>query len=195
MSTASLAFTYFGSLTSNNAVARAVKGKVLKSASAREDQKRVRSLCQDAADIAHWSKPEAAELQIIAWNTRKDCGNVEKVLSDGCNGIAWKDDRCVVRLVVEKRKDRGGERYDVTVSPAQPLTTPKRAPEVVVDDRLKPGEWMLKDGRGKVQAFGRGDKVHIRQSEPAPRSLKQLRSGDVLSFEERDRLLEEVQKP
>jgi Holliday junction resolvase RusA-like endonuclease len=169
-----LSFTYHGSLTSNNAVARAVKGKVLKSASAREDTKRVRELCQVAADIAHWSMPEAASLEITAWNTRKDCGNVEKVLSDGCNGIAWKDDRCVVKLTVEKRKDRGGERYDVTVSAAQPLTTPKKAAP-------------------RVHVFTEAD---LAPGFPfrAPRTLKQLRSGQVLTFEERDRLLAELEK-
>ncbi len=118
-----LRFTYHGSLTSNNRVTRRTKqGKILKSASAREDQKKVKALAIEAVAFAMPLPPmgNACEVEIVAWNTRKDCGNIEKVICDGMTGVAYDDDRRITKLTVEKRKDRGGERYEVTVRPAQP---------------------------------------------------------------------------
>jgi Holliday junction resolvase RusA-like endonuclease len=169
-----LRFCYVGSLTSNNRVTRRTKqGKILKSASAREDQKKVKALATEAVlsvPSPFWGN--ACEVEIVAWNTRKDCGNIEKVICDGMTGVAYDDDRRITKLTVEKRKDRGGERYEVCVRPAEPLETPKKKQAAALDDDDDPTEIL-----SRMPAFLR------------TRRIDDLKSGDTLTFEERDRLL------
>lgn len=128
-----------GRIVSNNRVTRHVEGKALKSTEARRDQARIAEQARQAAFLSQWEPLiTACELQIIAWNTRKDVGNVEKVIADALSGIAYDDDRRLVRLVVEKRRDKLGERYDVAVRPlsrlqgvAQGFERPKVSPEPI----------------------------------------------------------------
>lgn len=111
-----------GRIVSNNRVTRHVEGKALKSTEARRDQARIAARARDAALLVRWEPlVGACELQIVAWNTRKDVGNIEKVIADALSGIAYDDDRRLVRLVVEKRRDKQGERYDVAVRPLSRL--------------------------------------------------------------------------
>jgi hypothetical protein len=138
-----LAFTLDGRITSNNFVKTGVpirrRGKpavrMLKTKGARDDQAFVAAVASIAAATIGWQKPAAASLEIIAWNTRKDVGNIEKVIADGMIGIAYDDDRVLVSLRVEKRKDIGGERYDVTVRPADPLVRVKARLQPVVGNK------------------------------------------------------------
>ena len=183
-----LQFCYHGKLTSaNHMKAPQIRGKravLVKTKEAKEDAGRIRELAQVAADIVHWRIPEAAIVEIIAWNSLLDVGNVEKIPLDSLKGIAWNDDRCVVKLTVEKRRDRGGERYEVEVSPAEPLTKPKKARQEEVP-QSEVGAYLA-----QLTVVQRSDGSRAL----APRSLKQLRSGDVLTIEERDALLAELEK-
>ena len=54
---------------------------------------------------ASWSKKKqaAALLQQIRPTTKPDIDNVEKAIFDGCNGVVWRDDVCVVAVTKEKR--------------------------------------------------------------------------------------------
>ncbi len=54
---------------------------------------------------ASWSKKKqaAALLQQIRPTTKPDIDNVEKAIFDGCNGVVWRDDVCVVSVIKEKR--------------------------------------------------------------------------------------------
>lgn len=54
---------------------------------------------------ASWSKKKQASalLQQIRPTTKPDIDNVEKAIFDGCNGVVWRDDVCVVSVHKEKR--------------------------------------------------------------------------------------------
>ena len=54
---------------------------------------------------ASWSKKKQASalLQQIRPTTKPDIDNVEKAIFDGCNGVVWRDDVCVVAVTKEKR--------------------------------------------------------------------------------------------
>ena len=58
-----------------------------------------------------------------------DLGNVEKVLSDALNGIAWHDDKQLHDIHLRRHDpDEKGERLVVTI---QPIVKPKMAPELL----------------------------------------------------------------
>jgi hypothetical protein len=169
---------------------RTKTGKVLKSASAREDQKKVRALTADAIP-AGWPLienyvPCSYEVEIVAWNTRKDCGNIEKVLCDGMTGVAYDDDRRIVKLTVEKRKDRGGERYEVVVRPAEPLETPKKAVGKTNGNFVGTNLAILNQGCPSPGT--------IVQTTGYMRPVESLKSGDTITFAERDALLKHYTK-
>jgi Holliday junction resolvase RusA-like endonuclease len=96
-----------------------VGDRSLKSASAREDQARVRSLAHAAMRYGQrgWPAPPVS-VTIVAWSSRLDVDNIAKVIIDGMKGVVILNDsaRHVGRLVVEHRRDRQGERYEVSVS-------------------------------------------------------------------------------
>lgn len=54
---------------------------------------------------ASWSKKrrERAAVGAIAATKKPDADNVLKGVKDGCNGIVWRDDAQVVRIMLEKR--------------------------------------------------------------------------------------------
>lgn len=114
-----VAFTVHGKITSANRVTRRVGNLSLKSASARIDTARIASLATAARAVANWTMPPRAWLAIVAYNSRLDAGNVEKVIGDGIKGILIADDspRYLAMLTVEHRRDTRGERYEVTVRP------------------------------------------------------------------------------
>ncbi len=91
----------------------------LKSASARDDQARVRSLAHAAVLAGGWPAPPVS-VTIVAWSSRLDVDNIAKVIIDGMKGVVILNDsaRHVGRLVVEHRRDKLGERYEVTVESA-----------------------------------------------------------------------------
>jgi len=204
-----LQFCYHGKLTSaNHMKAPQIRGKravLVKTKEAKEDAGRIRELAQVAADIVHWRIPEAAIVEIIAWNSLLDVGNVEKIPLDSLKGIAWNDDRCVVKLTVEKRRDRGGERYEVEVSPAEPLSTPKwkqpskkirdaaaRGYEVLPPEKTLTRDELCRDPHAFAE-YVLDHTIRAKTNVTPPRSLKQLRSGDVLTIEERDALLKDLE--
>jgi len=102
---------------------RHVDGRAILSAAAREDLERVRSIAFAHARHALF---DACALTIIAYNTRKDVGNIEKPIADGIQGTVFLDDRSIIELHVEKRRDDGGERYAVLIEEREPLAAPKR---------------------------------------------------------------------
>ncbi len=115
-------FTIPGKITSANRVTRHVGRVALKSKSAREDHERVRML---AAFVAPWnggqgpSLPLAAmAVTIVAYNSRLDADNLPKTILDGIRGVLIVNDspKHLRRLVVEHRRDKLGERYEVTVA-------------------------------------------------------------------------------
>lgn len=126
-----LTFTIHGNVVSNNRVARFGSGdRPHKSKEAREDTKRIREIATVAATAAGWVNPDACCLEILAFNCRKDAGNVEKCIADALNGVVYRDDSDIMELTVSKHWDRGGERYEVSVMPCfdrRPGATLKKA--------------------------------------------------------------------
>jgi hypothetical protein len=121
-------FVVHGKITSANLVTRNVALKFgdkvvarsLKSKSAREDTARIKSLALVAKLQARWNVPELARITILAYNSKLDCGNVEKVVGDSIKGgLLIIDDRPkhLKSLFVEHQdRDHLGERYVVRVS-------------------------------------------------------------------------------
>lgn len=108
-------FTIPGPVTSANRVTRRVGNKSLKSAGARTDHARIRSLAIEQR--ARWGLRDPASVIIIAWNSRLDIDNLPKVILDGLKGVLIVDDspKHLKRLLVEHWRDAGGERYEVVV--------------------------------------------------------------------------------
>ena len=115
----SVTFTIPGKITSANRVTRHVGQMALKSASAREDHSRIRAR---AVVARRGAPPEAAAVTIVAWNSRLDADNLPKTILDGIRGILIVNDspKHLRRLIVEHERDRGGERYVVTVESKEP---------------------------------------------------------------------------
>ena len=63
------------------------------------------SLTLDLQIPASWSKKRRALAVAggIAATKKPDADNVLKGIKDGCNGIIWRDDAQVVRIMIEKR--------------------------------------------------------------------------------------------
>lgn len=122
-----ITFTIPGKITSANRVTRHVGNRSIKSASARTDQERIRSLANGYALLAYALGPNGnsreivvptpASVSIVAWNSRLDADNLPKCVLDGIKGVLIVNDspKHLRRLLVEHRKDTGGERYDVSV--------------------------------------------------------------------------------
>lgn len=124
-------FTIPGKITSANRVTRRVENMSLKSASARDDTQRIGALALAARLLQGWIVPEVAWLNIVAYNSRLDVGNIEKVVGDGIKArllIIDDNRKHLRRLLVTHRDDDQGERYVVTVSVA-PNESPEANPE------------------------------------------------------------------
>lgn len=155
-----------GQMTSSNAFkAPDANGKLRKTKEAREDARRVREIGIVVATGQGWECPPAVAVVLYAFNSRLDADNVSKVPFDALKGVAWKDDADVMDFDVRRRWDREGERYEIVVTATE-------------DQR--PGA-----KRAASRAPG---------SRPAAkgRALDEFRSGDVLDFEQRDRVLREL---
>lgn len=116
-------FTIPGKVTSANRVTRNVGGRSLKSASARDDTERIRGIAFAAKTRAGWSVPVVAALTIVAFSSRLDVGNIEKVIADAIKGgllIVDDNPKHLRRLLVEHCHDDGQERYIVTVEAFSP---------------------------------------------------------------------------
>jgi hypothetical protein len=113
----SITFTVPGKITSANRVTRHVGKVAVKSRSAREDHSRIAARAMTARSIAKWEVPQVAAVGIVAWNSRLDADNLPKCVLDGIKGILILNDspKRLRRLCVEHRRDKLGERYDVTV--------------------------------------------------------------------------------
>lgn len=158
-----LRFVVHGRMTSSNhfkAPDWAAK-QMRKTKEAREDSRRVHEIAVVAVSAQSWEIPDAVAVELWAWNSALDADNASKVPFDSLKGLVWRDDKDVLDFTVRRRWDRGGERYEIVVSP----TTDHR-----------PGA----SGRK-----GRGATTPTRVAET-------LRSGDVLTFEQRDALLQEL---
>lgn len=91
-------------------------------AKTRAYEERVALLARVAARASGWPSPPVAapyvvELGVLGADAKVDLDNAAKGILDGITaaGNVWPDDRCVVRLVVE-RVDDGDEGVRVTVS-------------------------------------------------------------------------------
>jgi Holliday junction resolvase RusA-like endonuclease len=113
-------------VTSNNVAARRVGRRTIPNPAAVRDKERIWGIAMAAKVEQRWEMPEAAALSVIAFNTRKDCDNCAKIISDSLHGVAWTDDRVIVALYVEKRVDHDGERYLVRVEPRAALVRGKK---------------------------------------------------------------------
>jgi Holliday junction resolvase RusA-like endonuclease len=118
-----LSFSIAGPLVSNNRMYRHVGGRAIMSAEAREDLARVRSIAYATSRFQRWAIPKACAVFITVWNSRKDADNCPKVALDGMQGEAIANDSSVLELHVEKRRDDGGERYEIRVEAREPLAT------------------------------------------------------------------------
>ena len=54
-----------------------------------------------------------------------DLGNCEKVLSDALNGVAWKDDKQLRRIVLERAEPDGVARVEATIIAMAPPASPQ----------------------------------------------------------------------
>ena len=149
--------------SSNNFKAPDANGRLRKTKEAREDARRVREIAIVVATGQGWECPPAVAVTLYAFNSRLDADNISKVPFDSLKGVAWRDDADVMDLDVRRRWDREGERYEIVVSPTE-------------DQR--PG---AKRKQGGTSVAG-----------TRARALDAFRSGDVLNFEERDRVLREL---
>ena len=93
--------------------------RMVKSKSAREDTERIKGLALAAKMRSGWKVPKTAALEIYAFNSRLDVGNIEKTVGDSIKaGLLIVDDRpsCLESLFVQHMpKDHRGERYIVRV--------------------------------------------------------------------------------
>jgi hypothetical protein len=94
--------------------------RALKSESAREDTDRIRSLALAAKVRSGWRVPDRARIEILAYNSRLDIGNIEKVIGDSIKGgLLIVDDRPahLKSLFVDHQdSDHLGERYVVRLT-------------------------------------------------------------------------------
>ncbi len=122
-------FTIPGKVTSANEVTRHVvipgrgdqkaRARALKSKSAREDTERIKSLATAAKLRTGWVVPELAAMEIFAFNSGLDVGNIEKTIGDSIKGgLLIVDDRpkhLQSLFVIHMDRDHRGERYTVRV--------------------------------------------------------------------------------
>lgn len=122
-----LRFLVMGKVASNNRVTRHFRGRAVKSEAARDYQSKVASYAIAAVAQQQWRWPAACIVRIVSFNGRVDVGNVEKVICDSLQGIAFpKDSRRFVRGVEVYADADGGEEYvEITVTGCDPI------PEIV----------------------------------------------------------------
>ena len=119
-----ITFVIPGKITSANRVTRRVGNASIKSASARGDHERIRSLALTVTrqdQYIHWvAAYPRATVTVTAYNSRLDADNLPKTILDGIKGILIVNDspKHLRRLVVEHVSDKLGERYAVTVEAA-----------------------------------------------------------------------------
>ena len=121
-------FTIPGKVTSANEIktpfAFLDKGKprarMLKSTSARADTTRIKSIAFAAKVSQRWRVPDRARISVLAFNSRLDAGNLEKVILDAIKGglIIVDDNPKHLRSLFVDHQDRDhlGERYVVRVT-------------------------------------------------------------------------------
>lgn len=114
-----LRFVIHGQLTGNNEFRTPVNGVMKKTKNARADAARVKEVAIVAATSAGWEIPQAASVTIIAFNCRKDVGNIEKVPMDAIKGVVVRDDADFMEQHIFRRWDREGERYEIIVRPCE----------------------------------------------------------------------------
>ena len=119
-------------------------GRVYKAAADREWEAKVRSGYERAVGNAPLRPAEAClsvEIEVSGhlpqsrpkkvssepWLARPDADNIAKAVLDALNGVAWRDDAQVVRLVVVKRDRRRGDpdQTRVTIEDAPGYETEK----------------------------------------------------------------------
>lgn len=113
-----LSLTIPGKITSANMVKTPFARRAVKTEGARYDAARVKSIVFAAVKTQRWQMPAQASVHIVAYNSRLDCGNIEKIPVDSLKGLAIVNDspKHLRRLLVEHApKDALGERYTVTV--------------------------------------------------------------------------------
>lgn len=78
----------------------------------------MRLVARAAASAARWA-PNADPCEVVirlrGRNPLSDLDNHAKSVLDALNGVAWDDDRRVVRLVVEESDELAADGVDVTV--------------------------------------------------------------------------------
>lgn len=84
---------------------------------AREYTERVRSIALYAAAKCNWVRPGYARCDVVLYNINMDRGNVDKVVEDALQGIAFDNDSHVLDGGIQKRKDDLGVRVEIIVRP------------------------------------------------------------------------------
>src|ERR1700694_5947812 len=83
-----------GPTVSGNASFRfSASGKRYTSSEALQYKDRVRSIAFSEIQRQKWTAPEYAGVCIVAYNSRLDCGNIEKLTCDAMQGTAIRNDR------------------------------------------------------------------------------------------------------
>jgi hypothetical protein len=97
---------------------RGVRCAAFTPATTRAWEQRVRWGARAAASAARW-EPNADPCEVVILlrgrNPLSDLDNHAKSVLDALNGVAWDDDRRVVRLVVEESDELAADGVDVTV--------------------------------------------------------------------------------
>lgn len=98
--------------------ARGVRCAAFTPATTRAWEQRVRWMARVAVAAACW-EPNADPCEVVILirgrNPLSDLDNHAKSVLDALNGVAWDDDRRVVRLVVEESDELAADGVDVTV--------------------------------------------------------------------------------
>ena len=88
-------------------------------AKTRAYENHVKLLAQIAVNRAAWKPADdvayAIELRIFRDVRRGDWDNFAKSVTDGCNGVVWKDDRQITDAIVRVRYDKANPRIEVVV--------------------------------------------------------------------------------
>jgi Holliday junction resolvase RusA-like endonuclease len=160
-------------ISGNHAKVPTENGRQVRSKDSREYDARIASIAKAAVVAAGWVMPDYVNVDVILYNTRLDRENALKELHDPLERIVFAHDSRILDGRTKKIKDNGGPRVMLHISAVDGGDygfSPPRAPKPA---KLDP-PWTF----AECQAEAR------RRTANKPRTLAQMKSGDLATFAE-----------
>lgn len=151
-----LRFTYYGLLPSANRKARVGNGRAFKPQNVERAENRLATMAWAETQRVGWdyTTVEAYTLEIVAYNSRKDLGNIEKVIGDAMLGIVYDNDKKCVGLAIQPELDHEGERYDILIRKCKPLVRRARPRKLRFEDLTEADKSILLLGDPDAELIG-----------------------------------------